>query len=100
MSEVLSWLEWTLVPAILGFLLVYVWHLIKDPYISISVIETSATSSDYYSKAFGGFPEGDKVLTVRVIVKPSKPIAVENVNVRIGNKTYDALDFSPTKMDK
>ncbi len=36
MSEIVSWVEWTLIPAALGFIVVFAWHYFRGSFLRVT----------------------------------------------------------------
>ncbi len=93
MSELLSWIEWVLLPALMGFVAMFLWHFFRDPYVQvIAEVEVIEVYENYTPP---GLREGDyKHITLDVVLIPSKPVTVSEVRLILSGKQFDATVFS------
>jgi hypothetical protein len=96
-NEVLSWLAWVLIPALVGFVAVFLWHYFRDPYVQVNVEVHQIRTLNYYAGAFGeGMSQGDKELIVTVTLIPSKPVRVSEMELALSGRCFTAREFKTT----
>jgi len=97
MSEIISWLVWVLIPALIGFIMVFLWHYFRDPYVEVKAEVIQVRTYDYYAGATGeNVNEGDKELCINITLLPSKPVKVTDISLRVAGKLFPAKELEPT----
>jgi DNA-binding XRE family transcriptional regulator len=51
--------------------------------LKIGVVVRGIKTAGYYDQSFGGYPEGDKELTLEVILHPAQPTTIDILNLEI-----------------
>lgn len=101
MNELIPWLIWVLIPALVGFIVVFLWHYFRDPYVKVLVKNIGIDTYGYYAEALSqGGKKGDKEVYLEIVLIPTKIVEVTEIILSLSGKHFKASELSSRSFEK